>query len=332
MSSGPIDAAPPLAPGLRAGSRIPADLWAEISSARRRSLLAACVQCLTVVCVGFIIGLGLAWLLGAALGQIVELVWGMSRTHLEALITLATGGVFALVYLPWLVYIMLRRHAIVLRQLRARDPNSAEESRLADILDEVAVAADIRPPGLGVIDDRAPNGFVVGSTDAPQIVVTTGLLALLERDELEAVVGHLVGRAVGGDLRYASLLAGNVAALGYVMQSPTLLPAALLCYLPATLETRLISRSRVFLADHVGVMLVRDPQALAAALEKIYRDPSETSGLPEDMAMLAFVDPHYPMTMTGPHDMRVRPWSDDKGSPLHPSLPERVERLHALLA
>lgn len=304
----------------------------RIRSARRRSLLTVCAQCLTVVAVGFIVGLAAALLFGALFGEVFSLVWGVSKTEVQVFIVVIVGGAFCLVYLPWLAYIALRRHKFVLRQLRARNPSSAEESRLEDILEEVAVAAGIRPPALGVIDDRAPNGFVVGSTSAPQIVVTTGLLEILERDELEAVVGHLVGRAVGGDLRYASLLAGNVAALGYVMQSPTLLPAALLCYYPAALETRLISKGRVLLADHVGVTLVRDPSALIDALEKVYRDPNETSSLPEDMAMLAFVDPQYPATMTGPPGMRVRLWSDDKGSPLHPPIAERVARLHTLCA
>ena len=86
------------------------------------------------------------------------------------------------------------------------------------------------------------------------------------------------------------------------------------------------------LADRVGVTLVRDPRALMNALEKIYRDPNETSGLPEEMAMLSFVDPQYPATMAGPPELRARPWSDDHGSPLHPPLAERVERLHLLCA
>ena len=311
---------------------MPTDLLDAIRSARRRSLAVVCLQCLTVVAVGFLIGVGLAWILGGILGEVFSLVWGVSRLRVEAFIVLLTGGVFFLCYLPWLVYIAVRRHGIVLRQLRARDPSAFEESKLADVLDEIAVAAGILTPMLGVIDDRAPNGFVVGSTARPQIVVTTGLLQIMERDELEAVVGHLVGRAVGGDLRYASLLAGNVAALGYVMQTPILIPAALLCYFPATLETRLVSRQRVLLADRVGVTLVRDPQALVDALEKIYKDPNEGSSLPEDLAMLSFVDPRYPTTMTGPPDLRVRPWTDDHGSPLHPPIHKRVEQLHGLYA
>lgn len=326
MTSPPVDTVPP-----QYRSRVPADLMGRIASARRRSLIAVCAQCLTVVCVGFLVGLVFALVLGAFFGEIFSLVWGLSRIRVEALIVLVIGGVFFVVYLPWLVYIALRRNTILLRQLGARDANDAEESRLTNVLEEVSVAAGIRPLPLQVIDDRAPNGFVVGSTSAPQIVVTTGLLQIMERDELEAVVGHLVGRAVGGDLRYASLLAGNVTALAYLMQSsPVLALPALLCYFAATLVTRLVSKERVLLADHVGVLLVRDPEALVHALEKIYRDPNEASGLPRDMAMLAFVDPQYPAAMAGPAGARARPWSDDKGSPLHPPLKKRVERLRAL--
>ena len=308
-----------------------ADLLDQVRSARRRSLAIVCVQCLTVMFAGFIVAFVVALVVGFALGELSSLIWGVSRVRMEAIVFATVGGLFCLFYLPWLAYIALRRQRFVLRQLRARTLTAAEEARSINVVAEAAIAAGVPPPGLSVIDDRAPNGFVVGSRTAPEIVITTGLLEILERDELAAVVGHLVGRTVGGDLRYASLLAGNVAALGYLMQSPALAPAALLCYLPATFETRLISKQRVLLADRVGVTLVRDPVALAAALEKIYHDPNETSGLPADMAMLAFVDPRYPTTMTGPPGLRQRPWSDAKGTALHPPLKVRVDRLRELV-
>jgi heat shock protein HtpX len=328
--SGPVDTTIGTLP--RSATRMPADLLDQVRSARRRSLLAVCAQCLTIVGVGFICGLGAALLLGAIFGEVFTLLWGVSRLRVEVIIVAIAVGICCVIYLPWLAWCVLRPERLVLRQLRARDPSSAEEARLSDILEEMAVAAGIRLPMLGVVDDRAPNGFIVGSPRVPQIVVTTGLLEILERDELEAVVGHLVARAIGGDLRFASVLAGNVAALGYIMQTPSLVPAALLCYYPAVFWSRRVSRSRVLLADHVGVTLVRDPQALIDALEKIYRDPNESSGLPEDMAMLAFVDPRYPTTMTGPAELRVRPWSDDKGGPLQPPIKQRVDRLAPLAA
>jgi heat shock protein HtpX len=330
MSSGPVDTTIGTLP--QSGARMPADLLDQVRSARRRSLVAVCLQCLTIVGVGFIVGIVAALFLGALFGEVFTLLWNVSRLRVEVIIVAIAVGICCVIYLPWLAWCVLRPERLVLRQLRARDPSSAEEARLSDILEEMAVAAGIRLPMLGVIDDRAPNGFILGSPRVPQIVVTTGLLEILERDELEAVVGHLVARAIGGDLRFASVLAGNVAALGYAMQTPALVPAVLLCYYPAIFWSRRVSRGRVQLADHVGVTLMRDPQALIDALEKIYKDPSEISSLPEDMAMLAFVDPHYPATMTGPAQLRVRPWSDDKGSPLHPPIKQRVERLAPLAA
>lgn len=280
------------------------------------------------MCAGFITGAGFVLVSGGALGGL----WGSSKAEVLGLVVLAIGCLFGLIYLPWLVYVVLRHHKLVLRRLRARDPSVFEESRLAHVVEELAMAAGIATPALAVIDERAPNGFVVGSKHGPEIVVTTGLLEILEREELQAAVGHLIGRAIGGDLRYESLLAGNLAALGLAMESAFTALAALPCYGIANLQTRWISEERVILADHVGVTLSRDPRALAVALEKIYRDPNETSDLPEELALLSFVDPRYPTTMTGPPELRVRPWSGDKGTWLHPPLAERVERLHSLYA
>ena len=104
MSSGSVKTASP-----QSGSRIPVDLLDRITSARCRSVAAVGAQCLTVVGVGFIVGLGCALLFGGVLGEL----WGMSKGHMQVLIVLAIGGLFCLFYLPRLAYLALRqpRHA-----------------------------------------------------------------------------------------------------------------------------------------------------------------------------------------------------------------------------
>jgi len=325
--SGPADTTSPRVALARPGDRLPADMLGRIKSVRRRTLLAICEQCLVVVLVGWIVGAGFMVFYGGVLGGTAALDQGIAIR-----VVLVIGCLFGLAYLPWLTYVVLRRHQLVLVRVHARDPHKAEDTRLSHVLSEVALAANIRRPLAAVLDESAPNGFVVDSDAGPRIILTTGLLDLLRRDELEAVVGHLVARAIGGDLRYESVLAGNLAALSTILEWGFTAPVVLPCYGIATLQARRISRDRVELADQVAVALTRDPQALVCALEEIYRDPNETSGLPKRLAMLTFVDPQYPATMMGPPKLRARPWSDDKGTAFHPPLAERVERLRSLYA
>ena len=90
--------------------------------------------------------------------------------------------------------------------LGARPPRSAdpEETQLADVVTELAIAAGIEPPGVLIYDDGPANAFVFGrNPNHATVVVGRGLLDELDREETQGVVARVVGSAVGGDLGLA---------------------------------------------------------------------------------------------------------------------------------
>ncbi len=90
--------------------------------------------------------------------------------------------------------------------LRAREPNPAElkELRLADVVEEMAIAAGIPAPKVMLIDAPGANAAVIGtSPQDARVVITRPLIDDFTRDELEGVLAHLIGSIANGDLRIA---------------------------------------------------------------------------------------------------------------------------------
>ena len=90
--------------------------------------------------------------------------------------------------------------------LEAREPNQAElkELRLADVVQEMAIAAGLPAPRIMLIDAAAPNAAAIGTSPKnARIVISRGLIEQLNRDELEGALAHLVASIGNGDLRIA---------------------------------------------------------------------------------------------------------------------------------
>ncbi len=115
----------------------------------------------------------------------------------------------ALSVLLWIAIDVIFHRAGVggaLLALRARDPNPAElkELRLADVVDEMAIAAGIPAPKVMLIDAPGANAAVIGtSPQDARVVITRPLIDDFSRDELEGVLAHLIGSIANGDLRIA---------------------------------------------------------------------------------------------------------------------------------
>lgn len=99
--------------------------------------------------------------------------------------------------------------AAALSRLHAREPNrnDFEEHQLANIVEEIAVAASVPPPRLMLVDTEAANAAAVGLPihDAT-IVVTRGLLDRLNRDETQAIIAHVIASVGNGDLKIMSII------------------------------------------------------------------------------------------------------------------------------
>jgi Zn-dependent protease with chaperone function len=106
-----------------------------------------------------------------------------------------------------------------LARLQARPPRAdqLEERQLVNVAAEIAIAGGLSPPPLLLIDSPVANAAVLGSAlDDATVVVTTGLLDRLERDETQAIVAHVVASAGNGDLRIASAITSLYVTTGLV--------------------------------------------------------------------------------------------------------------------
>ena len=96
-------------------------------------------------------------------------------------------------------------------------PGDLEEQQLVNVVGELAAAAGVPAPGVVLLDSPVPNAAAVGSRlDDYTVVVTTGLLATLDREETQGVVGHVVGSVGNGDLRIGATILSVFQTLGLV--------------------------------------------------------------------------------------------------------------------
>lgn len=187
---------------------------------------------------------------------------------------------------------------IILFTTNAKPANKKEYFDFYTTTENLALAAGLPMPKLYVIDDPSPNAFATGKDPKHGVVcVTTGLLKSLDRSDIEGVISHELSHIKNYDILVSSIVAVLVGTLvvvsDWIMRSlwwgrsrdnnsrnrnPIfgLLFIIVLIITPiiATLLQLAISRKREFLADASGVLITRNPNGLASALEKISRfDP-----------------------------------------------------------
>jgi heat shock protein HtpX len=176
---------------------------------------------------------------------------------------------------------------LVLRHYKVKIVSEAEFPRLHKIVQTVALKANITKPKVGIMNTKCPNAFATGRNPKNAVVVcTTGLLDLLEDDELEGVIAHEIAHTKDRDILImcvAATIAGAIAfAARMVLFSmwfgrgrrsdihPLILLLALVTApLAAMLIQLAISRGREYKADYIGSKIIKKPWSLAKALEKL---------------------------------------------------------------
>lgn len=160
-----------------------------------------------------------------------------------------------------------------------------------NIVENLAITAGLPKPKLYVVNDPSPNAFATGRDPEHAVVaVTTGLLAILDRTELEGVLAHELSHVGNRDMlvsTVAVVLAGFVAIIADLFLRMSLLGGGdrdnklgpvililgivgvILAPIAAQLIQLAVSRKREYLADASGALLTRYPEGLASALEKI---------------------------------------------------------------
>lgn len=178
---------------------------------------------------------------------------------------------------------------LVLKMTGAKPVTREENPELWNIVENLAITAGLPMPKVYVVDDPAPNAFATGrNPDHAVVAVTTGLMQMLERVELEGVIAHELSHIGNRDMlvmTVAVVLAGFVAILADIFmramwfgggnrdKHPAVLVIAIVGIILAPIAAKLIqlavSRKREYLADASGALLTRYPEGLASALEKI---------------------------------------------------------------
>lgn len=179
----------------------------------------------------------------------------------------------------------------VLSMTHARQAKRDEFFDFYTVTENMAIAAGLPMPKLYVIDDPAPNAFATGRDEKHAVVAaTTGLLAILDRQELEGVIAHELSHIKNRDMlvmTVAVVLAGFLAILADMFLHASMfgggdrednrggffmilaIVGIVLAPIAAQLIQLAISRKREFLADASGALLTRYPEGLARALQKI---------------------------------------------------------------
>ena len=247
---------------------------------RRNSLLLMLSVAVVLAALGFAIGFGVS---GRLDGGFLAIAGALVLS-----LVLSLGSYYA-------------GDSLVLAASRAHEVSEAQAPELLNVVREISIADDLPMPRVYLIDDSAPNAFATGRDPAhASIAVTSGLLAKLDREELQGVVGHELSHVGNLDIRFALLVAvlvGSIALLADMFIRYTwisgvrsrsrddrggggaqtlifilALVLAILAPIFARLVQLAVSRQREYLADASSVALTRNPAGLERALAKISGD------------------------------------------------------------
>jgi heat shock protein HtpX len=182
---------------------------------------------------------------------------------------------------------------IALKMAGAREVSPEEAPQLHSIVEELAYRAGLPKPRVAVVESQSPNAFATGRDPNHALVaVTTGILQILNREELLAVLAHELGHVKNRDILVTSIaatVAGAIMMVAQMLQFAAFfgglgggrdgdgehvnplaaLAMIILAPIAATLIQMAVSRTREYGADDTGAHIVGDPLALASALEKL---------------------------------------------------------------
>ncbi len=279
-------------------------------------------QIKTVLLLGLLTGLFLA--LGALLGGRLGLIIGL----------LFAGGINFFSY--WF------SDKIVLKMYKAHEADKSKHADLYSMVREITQNAHLPMPKIFVMNSPQANAFATGRNPQHAVVaVTTGILHILNKNELKGVLAHEVGHIKNRDILISSVAATIAGVISYIAMMARwaaifggvggrdrngsgiieLLVLAIVAPLMAMIIQFAISRSREYLADETSAKLTKDPFSLASALEKISASvkhhPLKQMGTTEATAHLFISNPFKKGGI-------VQLFST------HPSTTERVKRLRSM--
>ena len=184
---------------------------------------------------------------------------------------------------------------LVIKMTGAKPISRETSPELWNVVENLSITAGLPMPKVYVVEDQAPNAFATGrNPENSAVAATSGLLAILDRNELEGVMAHELSHIGNRDMlvsTVAVVLAGFIAIIADLLLRSMMfggnsnndngragaiflilgIVGIILAPFAAQLIQMAISRKREYLADASGALLTRYPEGLASALEKISR-------------------------------------------------------------
>jgi heat shock protein HtpX len=218
----------------------------------------------------------------------------------------------------------------------AQEIQRTDNPRLWKTVENLSITDGLPMPRVFIINDPSPNAFSTGrDPNHSAVCATSGLLEIMNDQELEGVIAHELGHVKNYDIR-VNMLAFALGAVISIIADIMLrlaffrggdresegnqavfflgIVAAILAPLVATLIELAISRKREYLADATGALTTRYPEGLASALQKVERSGSILQRQNTSTAHFFFANPLKKHSITNLFDT-------------HPPIDERIKRL-----
>lgn len=219
----------------------------------------------------------------------------------------------------------------------AREITKKDNPRYYRIVENLSIADGLPMPKLYIINDPSPNAFATGrNPNVAAVCATSGLLEIMNDDELQGVFAHELGHVKNYDIRVAMVafaLASVISIIADIMLRLTFfrddreennqfiliigIIAAILTPIIATLIQLAISRRREYLADATGALTTRYPEGLISALKKIERYGSTLRMQNTSTAHFFFANP-------------LKKHSISNLFSTHPPIVDRIKRLEKM--
>ena len=295
-------------------------MYHQIARNKRNSVIVIALFLLVWLLAGFVIG---------------GLTYGSSGGVLGAIV-LGILGVLAALYSYYL------GSATVLAAVGAQEADPGQYQQLYNIVQTLSIGSGVPMPKVYIIDDPSPNAFATGRDPKhAAVTVTTGLLQMMNREELEGVLAHEMSHVKNYDVRML-LVVTTMIGLAAVIASmywngalrfrsrdarATLVVFAigiiftLIAFIVGPIMQMALSRQRESLADASGVELTRNPQGLLSALKKIAQNDKPPEKFNHAVAAMCIDNP------TEHHGSFFNHLFDS-----HPPIEERIAALEKIAA
>ena len=214
-----------------------------------------------------------------------------------------------------LIYVLIQYFVadkLALAMNGAQEITKNDNPRLYRMVENLAIATGLPMPKVYIIDDQAPNAFATGrDPQHASVAATTGLLDIMDDNELEGVIAHELGHVQNYDIRVMMIVFGLVSVIGLITDlffrmmwftnsdnrpsNPVIMVVAIaaivLAPIVALLVQLAVSRQREYLADATGAHTTRYPEGLASALAKLEQHSTVLKRQNSSTAHLFFANP-----------------------------------------